>query len=267
MGAAAAEAGEEHAACPGDLLRACRTVAPRERLAGQRERVGIVLLERRFLVSEDRCREQVEKAVLVVVPERLVQTRRGLERHLETAAGLDELRERGNRRHGLSAAAHLGPEPELAELEDPERDVVPQWELYVDLRSRVEQDLGVESGSLDRLDPLIRSRKPAGVEDDGQPERLVTELAQLLRRAHEPVDDPSVADSAHAAVLGQSFVERKLFGRKRRSVVDQACEQGSARVALHHASVNVHARARPELVARSFGTRRRSCCWRWNRCR
>ncbi len=180
--------------------------------------------------------------MLVVVAQRLMQARSRLEGNLEPAAGLNEL---GQGRHGRdrgAAAAHLGAEPELLQLEDPERDVVAQRQLDVDLGSRVEEDLRVDPGSLDGLDPLVGLGQRAGVEDDRQPKRLVTDVAELRGRAHEAVDDPAVLVGPDAAMLGQALGERQLLGRERRSVVDETCEESSSRVdrsrGVHPASVN-----------------------------
>ena len=129
-----------------------------------------------------------------------------------------------------AAAANLRPQAELAELEDPERDVVAKRQLAVDLRRGVEEHLGVEPGRLDGLDPRVGGRKPPGVEHDREPQRLVTELGELRGRADEAIHDPARLARAHAAVLGEPFVERQLLGRKGRRVVDQPAEEGAPRI-------------------------------------
>ena len=136
----------------------------------------------------------------------------------------------GHTRQDGAAAANLRPEPELAELEDPERDVVSQRQFAVDLGRGVEEHLGVDPGRLDGLDPRVGRRKLAGVEHDREPQRLVTELGELRGRANEAIHDPAGLARAHAAMLGEPFVERQLLGRKRRRVVDQPAEEGAPRI-------------------------------------
>ena len=135
-----------------------------------------------------------------------------------------------NARQDRSAAAHLRPEAKLAELQDPERDVVAERQLAVDLRRGVEEHLGVEPGRLDGLDPRVGRRKSARVEHDREPQRLVPELRELRRGAHEAVHDPAGVARPHAPVLGQPLVERQLLRRKGRRVVDQPTEEGAPRI-------------------------------------
>src|SRR5262245_62398609 len=77
--AAAPEAGEELAR-QGDLVSARRSLAPAKRLATGRERRGILLGQRVFLVAEHGGREQVQETVLTVAPDRMVQACGRLER-------------------------------------------------------------------------------------------------------------------------------------------------------------------------------------------
>ena len=208
-----------------------RALPPAEGVGAHREGGFILLGQRLLLVAvEDGRREQVEKAVLVAGANRVVEPGRRLERHAQPAAGGDEPGKVGNSRRGRAAATHLRPDAELAELEDPERHVVAQRQLAVDLRRGVDHHLGIDPRGLDRLDPLVGLREPALVEDDGEPERLVTELRELRGGADEAVDDPAGVAVADAPVLGQPFGERQLSRRKGRSVVDQSREQRAASV-------------------------------------
>jgi len=168
--------------------------------------------------------------VLVTVSQRLVQPGRGLEGDIEPPTRLDELRQPRQGGDRRAAAAHLRAEAELAELQDPESDVVAQRELDVHLGGGVEEHLGVEPGSLDRFDPRIRGGKLARVQHDGQPKLLVAELAELRGRADEPVHDPAVLGPADAAMLCQPLVERQLLGRKGRRMIDQPAEEGAPRI-------------------------------------
>ena len=181
--------------------------------------------ERVVLVAEDRGREQVQEAVVVAAPNRMMQPGRGLERNLEPAASLDELGERWDAWQHRASAAHFRSQPQLADLEDPKRDVVSERQLEVDLGRGVEQHLGVEPGRLDRFDALIGRRELARVDHDGKAKWLVFELRQLRGRADEAVDDPPVRTLSHAAVLGEALVERELLGWVGRRVVDQAGEE------------------------------------------
>ena len=153
-----------------------------------------------------------------------------LERDFEPAARLDELGKPRHARQDRAAAANLRPEPELTELEDPERDVITERQLAVDLRRSVEEHLGVEPCRLDGLDPRVGRGQNARVEHDREPQRLVVELRKLRRGTHEPVHDPARIARTHAPVLGQALVERQLLGRKGRRMVDQPTEESPPRI-------------------------------------
>ena len=155
---------------------------------------------------------------------------RRLERDLEPAARLDELGERRHARQDRAAAANLRPQAELAELEDPERDVVAKRQLAVDLRRGVEEHLGVEPGRLDGLDPRVGRRKPPVSSTTESRSGSSPSSGELRRRADEAIHDPARVARPHAAVLGQPFVERQLLGRKGRRVVDQPTEEGAPRI-------------------------------------
>jgi len=177
--------------------------------------------------------------VVVAASNRMVQAGRRLERHLEPPAGLDEFREPNDAWDNSAAAAHLRAETELAEPEDAEGDVVAQRQLVVNLGRGIEEDLGVEARCLDRFDPVVLERKLPGVDDDGQPERLVAELRELRGRADEPVDDPARLALTDAVVLGDPLGERKLRGREGRRVVDQAREERGAGICRRLAQLEV----------------------------
>ena len=142
-----------------ELVAARTAVSPREGLWIEGECIRVDFAERGLLVAEDDRSQQVEKPVLAVAPQRVVETGRRLERDPALATGANETRQGARRRastclRSAPSRADHGPRPRRGaprarRRAEPRRRPRPRGRRA--RRDRLRR-------RLDRLDPGVRLR-------------------------------------------------------------------------------------------------------------